>query len=172
VCYFSEKCQQSLPVPVRRWQRKGGWDREAVARLPSDARAYYEDVKQWEGVNVTCGRVSHLLLSGNRLRGSLPQALWSMAHLVELNLSGNELAGGLAPQISQLTSLTWLDLSANGLGGKIPRAIGGCAVWTHREGHIWTRAPCGTSGARDSFLLRDFRCDFHGSCLERVEQEC
>ena len=45
-------------VPKAGWARRTGWDREAVANLSRDARPFYEDVNNWDGVGTTAGRVS------------------------------------------------------------------------------------------------------------------
>jgi len=109
------------------WERKAGWDRKAVAEMPREARPFFEDITQWSGVKCTDGRLSHLHLEGNRLRGHIPHSVWKMDYLLELNLSSNMLGGPLPAQVSGLKSCTWLDLSNNQLNGRIPRAIGGCS---------------------------------------------
>lgn len=108
------------------WKRRLGWDREAVASMPREARPFYEDIDKWDGVGVTDGGLTHIHLDFNRLRGILPKAIWRIEHLIELSLSGNNLTGDIPPQVSKLKSLEWLDLSDNKLSSRIPRAIGGC----------------------------------------------
>lgn len=74
-------------------------------------RPFYEDIDKWDGVGVTDGGVTHVNLDFNRLKGTLPKAIWRIEHLIELNLSGNSLNGEIPPQVSKLKSLEWLDLS-------------------------------------------------------------
>lgn len=109
------------------WKNKVGWDREEVSRMHLEARRFFEDISNWFGVGVENGRISHLRLNCNRLRGKLPAELWRLEHVLELNLSGNEIQGAIPTSVSKLSSLTWLDLSSNQLDGKIPRSIGGCS---------------------------------------------
>jgi len=109
------------------WGRRSGWDREAVAKMKKDARPFYEDIEQWDGVSMTNGRLSHLHLQTNNLRGKLPKTIWPCDFLVELNLASNGISGSIPPSVSKLRSLKWLDLSSNALAGRIPRSLGGCA---------------------------------------------
>jgi hypothetical protein len=44
-------------VPKAGWARRTGWDREAVANMSRDARPFYEDVNNWDGVDTSAGRV-------------------------------------------------------------------------------------------------------------------
>mmetsp|Transcript_53438 Transcript_53438/g.121840 ORF Transcript_53438/g.121840 Transcript_53438/m.121840 type:complete len:235 (+) Transcript_53438:448-1152(+) len=94
--------------------------------MQREARPFYEDIENWEGVSCTDGRLSHLLLENNCLTSKLPVLVWRLEYLVELNLANNGLTGGVPPAVSNMRSLTWLDLSGNRIGGRIPRAIGGC----------------------------------------------
>lgn len=113
-------------IGKRGWKRRTGWDRKAVATMPREARPFYEDIDNWEGVSVTNGGLTHLTLDANRLKGILPKSIWKIEHLIELNLSCNSLCGEIPPAVSKLKSIEWMDLSGNKLSGRIPRAIGGC----------------------------------------------
>ena len=70
----------------RGWKQRTGWDRTAVADLAREARPFYEDIDQWDGVCVTSGRLSHVLLECNKLVNRLPASIWTLDFLVELKV--------------------------------------------------------------------------------------
>ena len=58
-------------------------------------------LNQWEGVSINDdGRVTHLNLSGNNLRGAIPRQLGNLTALQSLDLSGNYLSGRIPWQLS------------------------------------------------------------------------
>ena len=79
----------------------------------------------WEGVEVDLrGRVTILRLAHNRLTGSIPPELGSLAKLTQLTLEVNQLTGEIPPELDSLAKLAHLDLSDNQLTGRIPPALG------------------------------------------------
>ncbi|MDE0340328.1 MAG: fibronectin type III domain-containing protein [Caldilineaceae bacterium] len=79
-----------------------------------------EPISTWYGVTVDPnGRVTELLLTGNNLRGSLPN-LDALDGLTILSLGSNFLSGSI-PELNALTGLSFLDLSFNQFTGSIPQ---------------------------------------------------
>ncbi len=79
----------------------------------------------WLGVTTDAsGRVTHLSLSGNNLRGTLPAALGDLANLRYLSLESNHLSGPIPSTLGGLSGLESLSLRGNELSGEIPAALG------------------------------------------------
>lgn len=78
-------------------------------------------IGRWPGVTTDeQGRVTHLHLNDNRLRGEIPPELGTLTRLQELYLTQNQLTGGIPPAIGNLTDLKHLVLFQNKLTGAIP----------------------------------------------------
>jgi len=78
-----------------------------------------EPISTWYGVTVDSnGRVTELLLTGNNLRGSVPN-LDALDGLTVLSLGSNFLSGSI-PELNALTGLSFLDLSFNQFTDSIP----------------------------------------------------
>ena len=104
---------------VALYKSAGGENWTSSANWLSD-----EPLEKWHGVYTNGdGRVAHLWLQSNGLKGKLPRALGGLTQLVELYLDLNDLSGGLPP-VGGLGSLVSLGLSGNDLSGPIPRALG------------------------------------------------
>ena len=81
-------------------------------------------VGEWHGVEVDdAGRVTHLNLSSNQLKGEIPAALGQLSQLQRLSLYKNGLSGKIPPELGQLSALAWLDLSHNRLTGSLPAEL-------------------------------------------------
>ena len=85
------------------WKRSRGWLSESSMR-------------QWQGVvvNHESGRVTHLMLTSNGVRGELPSELAALEELKELLLAGNEGLTGCVPtalreRLKRLTGLGFCD---------------------------------------------------------------
>ena len=88
-------------------------------------------LQDWHGVAVDGeGRVSHLSLRGNDLRGPIPRELGSLTSLTVLSLARNQLSGPIPPELGNLASLTHLYLWENELSGPIPGELGNLADLT------------------------------------------
>ena len=81
-------------------------------------------LNEWYGVSGSNGHVESLLLSENKLSGSIPMEIGSLQNLTYLNLTQNELSGNIPSSIGKLENLTTLALEANKLTGSIPIEIG------------------------------------------------
>ena len=70
------------------------------------------------------GDVFELELNNNRLSGTIPPELGSLAFLTVLNLSFNSLKGVIPPQLCKLENLKGLYLNDNQLVGEVPEELG------------------------------------------------
>ncbi|WP_420448604.1 Ig-like domain-containing protein [Candidatus Palauibacter sp.] len=93
------------------WKRSEGWLTDAP-------------LEDWEGVWATDGRVSHLALLDNNLKGYIPSEVGDLSELIELWLHFNDLTGPIPPELGKLSSLEGLDLNVNSLTGPIPLELG------------------------------------------------
>lgn len=84
-------------------------------------------VSSWQNVDVINGRVLHLNLNDNNLKGTIPAEIGNLTYLTNLGISGNYKLTGLIPlSIGQLTNLINLSLGSNSLSGVIPSELGNC----------------------------------------------
>ncbi|CAI0475852.1 unnamed protein product [Linum tenue] len=67
--------------------------------------------------------LTHVDLSGNRLKGRIPSSIAILENLESLNLSSNSLAGELPANFGDLISLKNVSLASNSLSGSIPDSI-------------------------------------------------
>ncbi|KAJ4807778.1 Receptor-like protein 12 [Rhynchospora pubera] len=65
--------------------------------------------------------------SRNKLAGQIPEEIWSLEALINLNISQNFLQGRVSEKIDGMRSLEYLDLSMNELSGPIPQALSNLA---------------------------------------------
>ncbi|MCD9637738.1 hypothetical protein HAX54_021176 [Datura stramonium] len=66
-----------------------------------------------------CKQLTHLVLGGNRLSGSIPQSFSRLNNLKRLDISNNELSGAL-PDLSRISGLVEFEAQKNQLSGEIP----------------------------------------------------
>ena len=84
-----------------------------------------EPIDQWYGVSTdNDGRVTQLILPGNRLAGPIPSELASLTNLMSLALEANDLTGTIPPSLGLLANLEHLSLHGNDLAGPIPPSLG------------------------------------------------
>ena len=82
-------------------------------------------VSLWHGVTTNLsGRVTHLNLRNNGLRGRIPAGLANLGSLTHLNLGENRLSGPMPSEICRLSGLQELRLDNNDLSGMLPREWG------------------------------------------------
>ncbi|MFD1001330.1 RHS repeat-associated core domain-containing protein [Ohtaekwangia kribbensis] len=94
------------------WTNKNGW---------KDANpSVRQSVTGWSGITTnSSGYVTGLVLSGNKLSGTIPAQIGNLCQLQQLTLSENTLTGEVPVQISNLQSLSYLALQNNQLSGSI-----------------------------------------------------
>ncbi|CAI5977433.1 unnamed protein product [Closterium sp. NIES-65] len=63
-------------------------------------------------------------LGGNRIEGEIPDNIYTLSSIRELNLSGNVLAGSIPSTVASLNRLQVLDVSGNGLSSSLPSSLG------------------------------------------------
>ncbi|WP_419163766.1 hypothetical protein [Candidatus Palauibacter sp.] len=89
---------------------------------------------QWLGVQTDeQGRVTHLHLQENNLRGPIAPELGNLSHLTSLSIWGNPLSGPIPAELGTLSNLRQLELSLdteNTLEGPIPPEIGSLPLRT------------------------------------------
>ncbi|KAH7528139.1 hypothetical protein FEM48_Zijuj05G0040000 [Ziziphus jujuba var. spinosa] len=56
--------------------------------------------------------------------GPIPDELWTLTYLDDLNLNRNYLSGSLSPSIGNLTRLQYLTFGINKLSGEVPKEVG------------------------------------------------
>lgn len=66
---------------------------------------------------------SYIDLSGNLLKGKIPNSITELENLVSLNLSSNQLNGELPTSIGDLIELKNLSISSNSISGSIPESL-------------------------------------------------
>ncbi|XP_018463035.2 probable LRR receptor-like serine/threonine-protein kinase At1g56130 [Raphanus sativus] len=90
-----------------------------------DSRAYNPLIKcDCNFVNSTICRITALKVYAIDVVGTIPEELWTLEYLTNLNLGQNFLTGPLSPAIGNLTRMEWLTFGINALSGPIPKEIG------------------------------------------------
>ncbi|KAF8027075.1 hypothetical protein BT93_E0099 [Corymbia citriodora subsp. variegata] len=69
-------------------------------------------------------QLKQLIMSGNRIRGRIPEVIANLYSLNELSMDDNMLTGNIPMSIGRLSNLQSLDLGQNKLTGRIPSTIG------------------------------------------------
>jgi Leucine-rich repeat (LRR) protein len=95
------------------WNNSGFW----LSSAPLQA---------WHGVWANPdGRVTHISLKNNNLRGVLPSMLGDLASLKTIEIRENKLRGVIPPGLGRAKELDWLNLSGNQMEGTIPDSLQG-----------------------------------------------
>lgn len=102
------------------WTNKTGWP--APGSWPASATATQMDA--WNGIVVTNGDITGIVLNSNNLTGKIPAAIANLSALTSLNFRTNNLNNKIPVAVTTLTSLQTLDLYQNQLTGGIPAQIG------------------------------------------------
>ncbi|CAN4103811.1 unnamed protein product [Withania somnifera] len=74
--------------------------------------------------NRTLCHITGLRVFASGVSGEIPDELWSLTFLDDLNLAQNLLTGTLSPSIGNLTRMKWLTFGINALSGEIPKELG------------------------------------------------
>ncbi|KAM3302728.1 hypothetical protein P3S67_017230 [Capsicum chacoense] len=72
----------------------------------------------------TLCHITGLSIYAMDFRDEIPDELWSLTFLDDLNLAQNYLTGTLSPSIGNLTRMKWLSVGTNALSGEIPKELG------------------------------------------------
>ncbi|XP_044468029.1 probable LRR receptor-like serine/threonine-protein kinase At1g56140 isoform X2 [Mangifera indica] len=73
--------------------------------------------------NSVC-RITALKVYALDVSGAIPDELWTLTSLTNLNLGQNFLTGPLSPSIANLTAMQYLSLGINALSGELPKELG------------------------------------------------
>ncbi|KAJ8532663.1 hypothetical protein K7X08_012586 [Anisodus acutangulus] len=74
--------------------------------------------------NRTASHITGLRVYALDVMGEIPDELWSLTFLDDLNLGQNFLTGTLSASIGNLTRMKWLTFGINALSGEIPKELG------------------------------------------------
>ncbi|KAL3583930.1 hypothetical protein D5086_014991 [Populus alba] len=75
-------------------------------------------------LNGTTCRITALKVYAMDVIGLIPDELWSLVYLTNLNLGQNYLTGNLSSSISNLTRMQYLTFGINALSGELPKELG------------------------------------------------
>ncbi|KAL3737441.1 hypothetical protein ACJRO7_026240 [Eucalyptus globulus] len=73
--------------------------------------------------STTC-HITQLKVYAMSVDGPIPDELWNLTYLFNLNLAQNLLSGSLSPSIGNLTRMQYLSLGTNALSGELPPQLG------------------------------------------------
>ncbi|THG10396.1 hypothetical protein TEA_022065 [Camellia sinensis var. sinensis] len=74
--------------------------------------------------NGTICHITHLKVYALDVAGVIPDELWTLTYLADLNLAQNYLIGPLSASIGNLTRMQYLSLGINALSGELPVELG------------------------------------------------
>ncbi|XP_014494245.1 probable LRR receptor-like serine/threonine-protein kinase At1g56130 [Vigna radiata var. radiata] len=74
--------------------------------------------------NRTTCHITALRVYALNVFGEIPEELWTLTYLNNLNIGQNYLTGSLPPAIGNLTRMQYLSLGINNLSGELPKELG------------------------------------------------
>ncbi|XP_009608510.1 probable LRR receptor-like serine/threonine-protein kinase At1g56140 isoform X1 [Nicotiana tomentosiformis] len=74
--------------------------------------------------NRTLCHITGLRVYAMDVVSEIPDELWSLTFLNDLNVAQNFLTGTLSPSIANLTRMQWLSIGINALSGELPKELG------------------------------------------------
>ncbi|KAI8533324.1 hypothetical protein RHMOL_Rhmol10G0000500 [Rhododendron molle] len=74
--------------------------------------------------NGTVCHITGLKVYALGVGGQIPDELWSLSYLNDLNLAQNYLTGPVSPSIGNLTRMQYMTLGHNSLSGEVPKELG------------------------------------------------
>ncbi|GLT87786.1 hypothetical protein SLE2022_058480 [Rubroshorea leprosula] len=83
----------------------------------------YDPVIACQCDNSTC-HITKLKVFALNVVGVIPDALWNLTHLTDLNLGQNYLTGPLSASIGNLIQIQRLSIELNALSGEVPKELG------------------------------------------------
>ncbi|KAM5586738.1 putative LRR receptor-like serine/threonine-protein kinase [Rosa sericea] len=116
--------QWGIEANVKQWNTTGDpCSGAAIDSTPFDDGDYNPFIKCDCSDNVTC-HITQLKVYALDVVGVLPDELWTLSYLFNLNLGQNYLTGPLSASIGNLTSMQYLSLGINALSGELPKELG------------------------------------------------
>ncbi|KAI4323211.1 hypothetical protein L6164_022834 [Bauhinia variegata] len=88
-----------------------------------DDKSYNPFIKCDCSLNDTC-HITALKVYALDVIGEIPEELWTLTYLTNLNLGQNYLTGFLPPAIGNLTRMQYLTFGINALSGELPKELG------------------------------------------------
>nr|GEV88222.1 probable LRR receptor-like serine/threonine-protein kinase At1g56140 [Tanacetum cinerariifolium] len=73
--------------------------------------------------NSTC-HITRLKVYAMNAVGPIPEGLWTLTYLTNLNVAQNYLTGPLSPSVGNLIRMQWMTIGINALSGEIPPELG------------------------------------------------
>ncbi|XP_023757155.1 probable LRR receptor-like serine/threonine-protein kinase At1g56140 [Lactuca sativa] len=74
--------------------------------------------------NSTTCHITQLKVVAMDAVGPIPEGLWTLTYLIDLNLAQNYLTGPLSPSIGNLSRMQYLSFGTNALSGQVPPELG------------------------------------------------
>ncbi|KAK7857149.1 putative lrr receptor-like serine/threonine-protein kinase, partial [Quercus suber] len=94
----------------------------AIDSTDIDNQNYNPLIKCECSANSTC-HIAQLKVN-DKVVGVIPDELWSLTYLFNLNLANNYLTGNLSASIGNLTRMQYLGFAVNALSGTVPKELG------------------------------------------------
>ncbi|KAM0063602.1 putative protein kinase RLK-Pelle-DLSV family [Helianthus debilis subsp. tardiflorus] len=97
---------------------------------PAEARVIHDMFRQWGIEESKVANMRWNLSSfafqvySLNVKGPIPEGLWTLVYLTNLDLRQNYLTGTLSPSIGNLTRMQWLTMGINALSGELPPELG------------------------------------------------
>ncbi|KAK1410870.1 hypothetical protein QVD17_37411 [Tagetes erecta] len=122
---FSQWGVPESSVTNMRWNISGEpCSGAAIDSTDLDSNAYNPGIKcDCTFPNSTC-HITRLKIYAMDATGPIPEGLWTLTYLTNLNLAQNYLTGPLSPSIGNLTRMQYMTIGINALSGEIPPEIG------------------------------------------------
>ncbi|XP_062115780.1 probable LRR receptor-like serine/threonine-protein kinase At1g56140 isoform X1 [Humulus lupulus] len=127
---------RALNSIFEQWKIKANTEQWNISGEPCSGAAIDDSVKFDDGsynpfIKCDCSFDSGSLCHITQLKvyavdvvGPIPEVLWTLTFLFNLNLGQNFLTGSLSPSIGNLTRMQYLSLGINALSGEVPKELG------------------------------------------------
>ncbi|KAH7860712.1 hypothetical protein Vadar_017095 [Vaccinium darrowii] len=116
--------QWRIPTRLNPWNISG----EPCSGTAIDNSTSIDSTSYNPGIKCSCdGTVCHitqLKVYALDVEGGIPDELWSLTSLTNLNLGQNYLTGRLSSSIADLTQMQYLSFGINALSGEVPKELG------------------------------------------------
>lgn len=122
---FSQWGISESTVTAMRWNISGEiCSGAALDTTDFDSGAYNPAIKCDCGIPDSTCRITKLKVYALNAVGTIPEGLWTLTYLNNLNLAQNYLTGPLSPSIGNLTRMQYLTFGINALSGQVPPELG------------------------------------------------